>query len=233
MEIQVWLETLTSRHVAQLSDLGLFEFRSTKTTVGELINRYLQDYEDRQDITESTKIRTSTALDNRVRSLSNLQLLDLAPKRVSMRLNAEPVWSLEAKRIFNDFNAWQRKTYATATWSRDNKILRTVGKYAVENGYCDYNPFSLLPSESMVNEGRNTYVSEDLVLDAMDNCLDSDTRLTLALGRFAGLRTCSEFRTLQWGDVDFDSGHMTVLDSKKKTLRRMPLFDRVLSLIHI
>ncbi|MEL7500042.1 MAG: site-specific integrase [Planctomycetota bacterium] len=126
-----------------------------------------------------------------------------------------------------DFNSWQRKNYATATWSRDNKVLRAIGKFAVERGYCDFNPFTSLPSKSMVNADRNQHIERDQVLSAMDYCLVSDTRLSLAMARFAGMRTPSELRTLKWEHVDLDRGQLVVLDSKKKRYRVMPIFDIV------
>ncbi|MEO1528795.1 MAG: tyrosine-type recombinase/integrase [Planctomycetota bacterium] len=144
-----------------------------------------------------------------------------------MRQNADPVFSDDAKLILNSFNSWQRNHFAPATWTRDNKLLASVGYWAAKQGLCDHNPFTTLPRAAMENHDRNEYVSVDAVLDAMEACLSPDIRLTLALGRFAGLRTDSEVRTMKWSHVDFDAGTLTIIDSKKKKPRVMPLFDRI------
>jgi integrase len=175
----------------------------------------------------STKLKIASTVKNRFGRLKAYQIRELEPRRVSVRVNADPVWTEDAKKILTQFNSWQRNHFATATWSRDNKLLSSIGIWAVKNGYCDYNPFSILPSKSMVNDERNQYVEADSVISAMDSCLDPDTRITIALGRFGGFRTPSESATLKWSMVDFDRGTIDVMDSKKQKLRRMPMFERL------
>lgn len=225
-EIQAWLETLTERHLIQLSEIGLFEYRSAAITVEQLCQRYLEWYNEKP-LEQSTKTKVETTLNNRVDKIRRVRLNQIEPQQRSVRRNAGPVMTAEGKRTLKDFNSWQRNHYAPATWTRDNKLLSAVGRFAVAEGYCDFNPFAELPTASMINEERNQYVEASAVIDAMESTLRPDTRLVLAMGRFAGLRTCSEVRTLKWRHIDFERGQIEILDSKKKTPRRMPLFDNI------
>lgn len=226
--LQSWASNLAERHKIQLSEIGLFDnFRTSAMTVGELMDRYAADYEKRADVTGSSKTKVKSAIKNRLGRLRTLRLDDIEPVQRSIRQNADPIWSDEAKLHLSTFNAWQRNHFAVATWSRDNKLFSSVGIWAVKNGLCDHNPFTLLPSASMVNAERNFYLTADMVRDAMESCLSPDIRITLALGRFAGLRTCSEVRTMKWSHVDLEAGTLTIIDSKKKTPRVMPLFENV------
>ena len=227
--IQAWVSELPERHKIQLSEIGLFDYRTSNMTVGQLMDKYAEDYRQRSDVTQSTKTKVVSAIDNRLGKLRSVLLTDVEPVLRSIRNNAEPVWSDEAKQHLTAFNSWQRNHFAPATWTRDNKLFSSVGIWAVKHGFCDHNPFSQLPSASMVNEERNFYITRESVIDAMESCLHPDIRLTLALGRFAGLRTCSEVRTMKWSHVDTAAGTLTVIDSKKKTPRVMPLFTTVLA----
>lgn len=226
-ELQSWVDGVHDRHRQQLSDIGVFSDYYSNITVIELTRLFLEDYESRPGIEESTKRKTRSTLENRIGKLEKYRLSDIEPKQKSSRRNALPILSPESRKILVDFNSWQRNFYAKATWSRDNKLLRSIGKYAVENGFCDFNPFTTLPTESMVNDERNATIPVESVLDAMDACLDPDTELALALARFSAFRTPSEVRTLKWKHVDFNNGRIEILDSKKKRPRFMPLFDRV------
>ena len=226
-EMQAWIANLNERHKIQLSEIGLFDYRTSDMTVGELCRKYLADYEQQQGIANSTKNKVRSTINNRLGRLENIEIELIEPVRRSIRQNAEPIWSEEAQKTLKSFNSWQRNYYAPATWSRDNKLLSSIGIWAVNQGYCDHNPFTPLPSTSMVNDERNEYITSKMVLNAMESSLSPDIRITLALGRFAGVRTCSEVRTMQWSHVDTDAGTLTVIDSKKKRPRVMPLFENI------
>ena len=228
-KLQAWInEELCERHKTQLSEIGLFEYRTCKT-VGDLIDAYLLDYLQRADIEPSTKTKVKSTIENRFQPARRYLLDVVEPAQRSPNPGAEPIWSSEAKRLFTTFNSWQRNHFSPATWTRDNKLLSSIGIWAVKCGYCTHNPFVILPCSSMVNDERNAYVESQWVADAMEACLSPDTRLTFALGRYAGLRTCSEVRTMKWSHVDTKANTLTVIDSKKKKPRVMPLFEHVLA----
>ena len=225
--LHAWLLDLGQKHKSQLSEIGLFEYHDGGLTIAELLDKYLEDYESRSDVAKSTIRKVRSTIKNRVYRLAGVDLKTVEPYQRNLRKNAEPQWSDEAKKLLTDFNSWQRNHFSVATWTRDNKLLSSVGIWAVKHGYCDYNPFSILPTGSMVNEERNQYLTREMVLDAMDSTLSPDIRLTLAMGRFAGLRTCSEVRTMKWSHVNPLAGTLTIIDSKTKKPRIMPLFDDI------
>ena len=225
--LQAWISDLSERHKIQLGELGFFDYRKAGMTVGELFKKYVDEFENRSDISSSTKKKVRSTIRNRVHKLKKIRLDVLEPTLRSVNMNADPIWSEEALQLFTSFNMWQRNHCAPATWTRDNKLLSSIGIWAVKRGFCSHNPFSPLPTASMVNDERNQYLIAEMVLDAMDSCFSPDVRLTLALGRFAGLRTCSEVRTMKWSHVDESAGKLTIIDSKKKKPRVMPLFENV------
>lgn len=231
-ELQVWLEQLNEQHSKQLSDIGLFEYESSLTTVGQLFDAFESWYPTKkkrngQLVSESSCRAVGRSLKRFPQRFKAHQIDTLQPKRRSLRANSEPVFSAEAEAIFTDLNSWQRNHYSPATWSRDNKHLRSIGIWAVSRGYCDYNPFTLMPSPGERNPDRIEHVTVEMAEDAISCCYDTDTALSFILGRFAGLRVPSELRTLKWQGVDFGNQQLTVLDSKKKVFRKAPMFDRV------
>lgn len=226
-ELQSWIETLHRDHKHRLSELGLFGYYTENLTVAQLLKLYLDDYKLRTDVTKSTITKVASTIRNRFKRIAERRLIDIEPRKKSLRMNAKAILSPESTKILTDFNSWQRNYLAVATWSRDNKLLRSIGRFAVDRGYCDFNPFDSLPSESMVNSERNAAIPIPLVLDAMDSVLEQDTRLVMALARFSAFRTPSEVRTLKWEHVDFERGQIKIFDSKKKQFRTMPIFDRV------
>lgn len=228
--IESWIQSLSGRHREQLGELGLIGRFDSSLTVQQLIDAFLEEYEAKpnDEIRESTKRQFRSAMENRIpRRLLDKRLIDLEPKREHHRPNAEAVFSKEAKAIFKDCESWQRNHYAKSSWSRANGRIREIGVWAVKNGICDYNPFTLLPKPGETNPDRNVYVEQVWVDDAMDMCIDADTRLVFALGRYAGFRLPSESRTLKWEHVDFKKSKLRVFDSKKRQFREMPLFDRI------
>jgi len=178
-------------------------------TVGELIEIFLDEY-DHRPCTDSTKRQFRSAMENRIPDRLKDKLVSaIEPKREHHRPNAEPVFTPEIKAFFRDVESWQRNHFAKSTWSRANGRIREIGVWAVKNGVCDYNPFVLLPKpgETMT--------------------LHPDIRLLFALGRYAGLRTPSEARTLKPDHIKFEKSQLDIFDSKKKRFRTMPLFDRI------
>ncbi len=232
-DLSIWVNGLGKIHQQQLVEIGLLSGSAANMTVKDLLGKFLEHYEARTDVTPSTKKKISSTLKSRVQKIEKRKLSEIEPQKPSTKRNAKPVYSAEATKILTDFNSWQRNFYAQATWSRDNKLLRSVGNFAVEHGYCDFNPFSMLPSKSMVNDERNQYIEVSTVIDVIESCLHPDTRLALALARFAAFRIVSEVRTLKWEHVDFENNQLRILDSKRQKMRSMPLFDNIREALEI
>lgn len=228
--LEAWLQTLSPRQREQLGEIDLISKFDRSINVETLIERFLEDYEKRpvEQVRPSTKKQFRKAVENVFpKKFKQLLVAQLEPQREHHRPNAEPVFSQESIAHFRDCESWQRNHYAKSTWSRANKRLREIGHWAVRHGHVDYNPFTPLPSPGETNTERNFFVPAQWIDDAMEMCLDPDTRLVFALGRFAGFRQPAEARTLKWKHIDFDKSQMQIFDAKKHEFRTMPLFTRI------
>ena len=224
-----FVHSFSKKHRKQLGEIGLIQRFDLKLTVGELIEDFLEQYRERpsNECSDYTKSQFEQSMKHRIPDQLKKQLLDdLEPKKDSERINAKPVFTKKARSRFSSVESWQREFYAKSTWSKANKNLKEIGKWAVDQGVCDHNPFVLLKSPGEVNPDRNEYVPAEWVDDAMDMCLDPDTRLAFALGRYAGFRLPSEARKLKPRHIDFEKSQLTIFGKKNKE-RKMPLFDRV------
>lgn len=227
VQLESWVQSLSDRHREQLAELGILGRFNSALTVGELIDEFIEEYELTGNA-ESTKRQFKSSMENRIPAkLKKRLVVDLEPRKDHDRPNAEAIFSKDAKSVFRDTESWQRNHFAKSTWSRANGRLREIGEWAVRQGVCNHNPFILLPRPGETNDERNVDVLREWVDDAMDMCLDPDTRLGLALGRYSGFRTPSEARTLKPEHIDFDKLQLKILDSKEKKFRVMPLFDQV------
>jgi integrase len=225
IDVSVWVSTISERHKQQLAELGLLDQPLRTMTVQELIDLFIEDYENRNDIRESSKVQFVQSMNRFPAELRKRTLIEIEPKNRTTRPNAEPQFSQSAVELFRLVERWQSERYAQASWSRANGRLREVGFWAVKRGILDYNPFILLSKPGEVNEARNFHVPGESVRAAMDHSIDADTRLFLCFGRFAGLRLPSELRTLRPSDIDFGKSKLKILDSKKRRYRTMPLFS--------
>jgi len=226
-ELANWLRTLNDRHRQQLADIGLISSFNPSITVDELIEIFLADYElrlARREIKSSSLVQFRSAMNRFPNGFKDMKLTEIQPLRDSDRLNSNPVFSPEIQKVFVDVNSWQRNHYSVSSWSRANGRIREIGKWAVAHGYCDYNPFILLPKPKQTEEGRNVYVERQWIEDAMAQAHHPDTRLLFVLGRYCGFRLLSEARTLKPEHIKFDDQILNVFDSKKQHFRQMPLF---------
>lgn len=227
-DLMGWIRQLSGTHQKQLSDIGLIGEYVEDLTVQELIDLFLEHYELRDGISASSVTQFRSAMKNRIpKFLKSKKISQIEPKQKSHRANAEPVFSTSTISLMTKVHSWQREHYAKSSWSRGNGRLREVGYWAEKQGLVDYNPFTLLPSPGERNPLRNEYVPRDVIEDVIDFCPDFDTRLVFVFGRYAGLRLPSEIRTIKWRDIDMENNTLSILDSKTKEYRVMPLFKRL------
>lgn len=228
--LESWVRSLSARHREQLGEIRVLDRFDSSLTVEQLIEAFLEEYESKPDdeIKLTTKRQFRSAMTHRIPPrLKEAYVADIAPRREHSMIHAKPVFSTETKALFRTVEAWQREHYSRSSWSRANGRLREVGVWAVDHGIVEYNPFTLLKKPGETNPDRNVYVAREWVLDAMDHCIDPDTRLCFALGRFAGLRLPSEARSMKWSHIDWKRKQMQILDSKKRVFRTMPLFQTI------
>ena len=103
---------------------------------------------------------------------------------------------------------------APATVAKRVHVAKQVFGKAVAWGWLEKNPFTGLRAGSQANPARAAYVAPETLEAVLEACPSVQWRLVFALPRLAGLRCPSEVGGLQWGDVDFANGRLTVRSPK-------------------
>jgi integrase len=116
-----------------------------------------------------------------------------------------------------DADDWREtllKRFSVSTVSREVKRARQFFRAAVRKRLIDENPFADLASPAQVNSSREHFISAEDAAKVIEACPDGQWRLIVALSRYGGLRCPSEHLSLEWGDVDWERGRMTVRSPK-------------------
>ena len=122
---------------------------------------------------------------------------------------------------------------APATIAKRVHVAKQVFGKAVAWGWLEKNPFAALRAGSQANPARAAYVAPETLEAVLDACPGVQWRLVFALSRLAGLRCPSEVGGLQWGDVDFEHGRLTVRSPKTEhhggghAVRLVPIVPRL------
>lgn len=119
--------------------------------------------------------------------------------------------------------------YAEATTARIARAGITLMRYAVRARLLPANPFEGIRPGSFVTPHK-VYVDAETCVKVMKACPDLETRLVVALARFAGLRTPSEPLVLRWKDIDW-AGRRFHCDSPKTGPRTIPIVAEVMPLL--
>jgi integrase len=132
----------------------------------------------------------------------------------------------------DQFRQWLlREGFAAAVASKSVKTARHFLKVAYRRGLVALNPFADVPAGGERNDERLRFIDRATVDKVLDQAPDAEWRLIIALARFGGLRTPSETLGLQWSDVDWVGGKVTVQSPKTawqgKPNRVVPLFPEL------
>lgn len=111
-----------------------------------------------------------------------------------------------------------------ATAAGRSRRARQFFVYAIKKRWITENPFAGLRVGSQTNEERLFYVTKEMVDELMPQLPNSEYRLFVALGRYAGLRLPSEALALQWQHIDWDKGLMRI-EAPKTGCRMVPVFS--------
>ena len=189
-----WVGQLQGPIRERLETLGLIE-ASKRTGSLTLVGYMTEHIRKRSDIAASTK---------RIfcRSLHFAQQFFGDAKRLSEVTNGN----------VKDFGRWLREPgrknetegLAENTARKMTDKLKTVFNAAVDDEILARNPFSGVPTTIQSNEEKQVFVDADTVRTVIANAPDPELAGIIALARFGGLRTPSEFRHLKHGDFSLD-----------------------------
>jgi len=190
-----WLGTLQGPIRKRLEDLGLIEppKQPTDVTVVGFMESYVQK-------------RTDIALNTRrifERSLHFTKLF-FGEKKKLLEVTAG-----DAKDFGRWLRAWGRKndTEGLAENSARKMMdkLKTVYNAAIDHELLAKNPFRGIATSVTGNEEKQRFVGADTIHNAIKYAPDEQFAAIIALARFGGLRTPSEFRHLKHGDFKMNS----------------------------
>ncbi len=111
------------------------------------------------------------------------------------------------------------------------KKVKSLLKFAVEDGLILANPFAALKGGKESNTERQRFITREMTDRILDACPGPQWRLVVVLCRYAALRCPSELLTLKWTDLDWDRGSLRI-DSPKTGLRFVPMFAEVREALH-
>lgn len=124
------------------------------------------------------------------------------------------------------FARWCRSHFKSQ--SHSGKIISDSRQFfaaAIDDRLITSNPFSGINASQPHAKDRESYITEETT----DGLIDSTTRefgAVIASARYGGLRIPSETLSLKWTDIDWSTSRVTVIDSKRKTVRVVPLFPK-------
>ena len=195
-----WLGKLRGSIRSRLEELGLIDSLKSVPDVPEhTVVRYVTDYiNGRTDLSASTVRIYSRALHFAESYFGNETLLaDVSPGM--------------AKKFGTWLRAPGRKSASEGLGDNTAKLmirqLKTIFKSAIDYKVLDKNPFQGMATAINVNENNQTMVESADVLKVMEHAVDEEFKAIIALARFGGLRTPSEFRYLKHGDFSKQGGH--------------------------
>lgn len=128
-----------------------------------------------------------------------------------------------------DWQARKRQVNKPATVNRIMCRLRHMFNKAVEWELLDESPMErlkFLPE----NNARLRYLSMDECGRLLEACIVPHMRAMVVLALHTGMRR-GEILNLQWGDLDFSSGHVVIRDSKNGEPRHIPMDSAVRELL--
>jgi integrase len=127
-----------------------------------------------------------------------------------------------------DWQARKRQTCKPATVNRIMCRLRHMFNRAVDWDLLDQSPMrgiKFLPE----NNARLRYLSREECDRLVESCIAPHIRAIVTVALHTGMRS-GEIRSLQWHDLDFDSGFIIIRDSKNGEPRHVPMDSTVVDL---
>ena len=216
LETANWLRGLSDELHERIAKAGLVEPRKSSkvaVTLGDHLDAYLAG---RADIKERTRLNCGQS----VRILKEFFGADL------------PLDSI-TEGDADDFKQWMlRKGYAGATVSREIIRARQFFRAAVRKRLIRANPFEGVKGGKQSNPARKCFVPAETIEQVIEACPNAQWRLIFALGRYAGLRIPSELQELEWSDVNWEKGRITIKVPKKAHIeghetRVIPIFEEL------
>jgi integrase len=212
-ETMRWVAGLDNQLADRLASLGLIPQRHRAT-----LRAFLDDFiASRIDVKSSTQ----TVYGHTRRNLIDFFGGD-KPLRDISRGDAD-AWRLDLIR---------QGLAESTTIRRRSGIAKQFFHAAVRKRLIATNPFDHLKASVLANRSRDYFIAREEAEKVLESCPDAQWRLLFALSRYGGLRCPSEHLRLEWSDVDWATGRITVHSPKTEhhvdgESRVIPLFPEL------
>jgi integrase len=127
-----------------------------------------------------------------------------------------------------DWQARKRQTCKPATVNRIMCRLRHMFNRAVDWDLLDQSPMKGIRFLKE-NNARLRYLSRNECDVLVKSCIKPYLRAIVTVALHTGMRS-GEIRSLQWSDLDFETGFLTIRDSKTNEKRHVPMDSTVVEL---
>lgn len=208
-ETAVWLASVGEMLRGKLARVGLVE-ASQRLTVGEFLKDWLAAKRAMGHKATSLRAWGQTAAD---------LIRHFGPRPLASLSHTDG----EAFRA-----AMQTRGLRTTTIHKRLGHARQMLEDAARQGHVVSNPWRHVRHRGGDPSERRAYVPITDVERVIEHCPNVWWKLLVALARFGGLRVPSEAFSLNWGDVDWERGRLTVSSTKTerqgKPYRVIPLF---------
>jgi integrase len=209
-----WLACVHPRIATQLVAYGLAEQQTTASArprqLGPFVAAYLEERAAVEDLRPRSLKRLTNAANHLTRFLGGSTALAAVTRGDADRY---------ARHLASVVNAD----------SHAGKLLRDARHFfrvAERDRIIDSNPFAAMKTSQQQTAGRSAYISAEAI-ERITAASDPHLALLLASARWAGLRVPSEPLALEWSQVDFAAGRVTVTAPKThrtKPRRVVPMF---------
>ncbi len=150
------------------------------------------------------------------KGLSEIHLTDLRNRYAIFcaDFGDTPVRTIEARQIESWLNARQ---FGSQNWNNNRSRIGALFAYALKHDYASANPVKKIDPIKFVGDEPAIWTPDELarILEAAP----ADILPLIALGAFAGIRP-KELVRLDWQDIDFEHGELTISKAKAKTASR-------------
>lgn len=201
-QLAAWVAGLPDVTHARLAGLGLVTPRASglgTVTVGEFCERYLGE---RGHDLKPASLRL-------VRGSVGKLAVGLGEQTPIGRITPDDAFQWRADLLAGGL--------AEGTVRLHTRNAKQIFRAASDRGLIESSPFEKLPSTAIAAD-RDRHVSADDALRVIDELPNAVWRVTLALGRFGGLRIPSETHALTWADIDWGRRRMRVYAPKAHRL---------------
>lgn len=194
-------------YVAQFPDstnLKAFGLVNKEITIGELSQKWLSLKE--MEVAKSSMTRYRSAVKN--------MLLRIDPGRQIATISREDVLIIR-KELLTGYQIMRKgqkkpvKGCSVPTVNYYISIMSGICKFAIENGYLQYNPFEGLSSLKRSKPLPDPLTREEFIRLIEDGCLQRQIKNLWSLAVYTGMRH-GEICGLSWEDIDLKAGTLMV-----------------------